>query len=365
MQKRIEILFFIPKLNSGGAERTVINILRSIDKTLFNVSLVLTSSGGEYFNLIPSFVKVYNLRSSKTIFSILKLRNLILQLKPDILFSTLIRSHIALDQALLGVSKRPYVVLRSPTSPKLLMLSHQKLNFIKRLLLQKAYNNADLILAQTPEMKNELEKYHKINEKKVQVFVNILDTNFIDASIINIKNPFNPKYINVVAAGRLSQEKGFDILIKSFKKVTEEDSSYFLNILGNDNGEKKKLEKLVTKLQLEKNIKFWGHQDNPYKFFYFSDLFVLSSRREGLPNAVLENLYLNKPIVATKCIPFMYELIKEGENGFLVNVDDYKQLSGAILNYRNIKGSSENFIQNKVNLNDLFLNIVKNLADSQ
>lgn len=357
MKDKKKILFFVPKLHNGGAERFTVNILRSIDTALFKVSLVVITAEGEYFDLIPSFVKVYNLKSSKTVFSIFKLRKLILRLNPDIVFSTLVRSHIALDQALSGFKKKPYIILRSSSSPKL-MQQHRKLSFIKNLLLQKAYNNADLILAQTPEMKNELEKYYKINKNKIQVFINILDTDFIDEQIKNIENPFNSKNINVVAAGRLSQEKGYDVLISAFKKIIEHNDKFFLHIIGNDNGEKGNLEYLVNSLHLQKNVKFWDFQKNPYKFFFFSDLFVLSSRREGLPNAVLENLYLNKPIVATKCIPFMYELIKDGKNGFLVDVEDKEQLSIAILNYKDIRRDSTKFIQNTSNINTLFSSIV-------
>lgn len=358
MKKKTGILFFVPKLHNGGAERFTINILRSIDKTLFKVSLAVITEEGEYFDLIPSFVEVHNLKSSKTILSILKLRKLISHLKPDIVFSTLMRSHNALYLALLGLSNRPYVVLRSSTSPKL-KLSLQKISFIKNALLQKAYNDADLILAQTPEMKNELVKYYKVNGNKIQVFINTLDTYFIDQQIKNTKNPFSPENINVVAAGRLSYEKGFDVLIKSFEKVIEQNNHFFLHLLGNDNGEKENLKEMVKKLGIESNIKFWDFQKNPYKFFFFSDLFVLSSRREGLPNAVLENLYLKKPIIATKCIPFMYELIKDGENGFLVDVEDYEQLSRAILNYKDIKIDSIKFIQNTNDINSLFLSIIR------
>jgi len=357
MQRKINILFYIPKLHNGGAERITINMLRALDKTKFNISLAVITKEGEYFHLVPSFVKVYDLKSSKTILSILKLRKLILEIKSDIVFSTLIRSHIILDHVLLGIKKRPYMVLRSPTSPKQL-LSHKKLSFLKRILLQKAYSNADLILAQTPEMKKELVKYHKINEDKIQVFINILDTDFIDEQIKDIENPFDCQKVNVVAAGRLSYEKGFDVLIKSFKKVVEQKSSFVLHILGNDCGEGDHLKDMTKELDLENNIKFWDYQKNPYKFFFFSDLFVLPSRREGLPNAVLENLYLKKPVIATKCTPFMDQMIKDGENGFLVKVEDQEALSKAILNYKNIRRDFEKFIQNTSDINTLFLSIV-------
>ncbi len=359
IHKKINILFYIPKLHNGGAERMAINMLRTLDETKFNISLAVITNEGEYFHLVPPFVKIYNLKSSKTVFSVFKLRKLILELRPDIVFSTLIRSHIVVNQALHGIKRKPFMILRSPTSPKLLF-SHKQLSFLKRMLLQKAYSNADLILAQTPEMKNELVQYHKINEQKIEVFINILDTDFIDEKIKNIENPFDSFKINVVAAGRLSYEKGFDILIKSFKTIVEENNDFFLNIIGNDNGEKEKLKTLVTRLSLENHVKFWDFQKNPYKFFFFSDLFVLPSRREGLPNAVLENLYLKKPVIVTKCTPFMNQLIEDGENGFLVEVEDQEALSKAIINYKKIKNSIK-FVQDTNDINMIFSNMLQRI----
>ena len=109
-----------------------------------------------------------------------------------------------------------------------------------------------------------------------------------------------------------------------------------LNIIGRDDGEEKSLLNLRKKLNLEKNVHFLGFQSNPYRFFYFSDLFVLSSRREGLPNAVLENLYLKKPIVATQCIPYLSTLINHGKNGYIVPTENPKSLASAILNFENL-----------------------------
>jgi len=95
-------------------------------------------------------------------------------------------------------------------------------------------------------------------------------------------------------------------------------------------------------------VKFFGLVSYP-------DLFVLSSLWEGLPNAVLENIYLKKPIVATKCIPYMNKLIQNGENGFLVDLNSYKQFAEAILNYKKL---SMKFQKSETlnDLNKIFLN---------
>jgi len=211
------------------------------------------------------------------------------------------------------------------------------LNWLMRTFVERAYANADVVIAQTPEMKKEIEYYHGISKNKVVFVLNPLDTDFIDEKIRDIKNPFDTSFINVVAAGRLSHQKGFDILIQSFKQVVDRDNNFRLYIIGNDViGEKKSLIATAKFLNIDKHIFFLDHQTNPYIYYYYSDLYVLSSRWEGLPNTVLESLYLKKPVVSTKCIPFMNVLIKNKKNGILVDIEDPDGLANAILEYQAI-----------------------------
>ena len=353
--KKTKVLFFLPNLHGGGAERVTVNIMRQLDPKLFDIHLAIARYEGTYIDLIPQMVTVHNLNVKKTVFAIFKLRNVVKDISPDTVYSTLFNANIVLILALLGLRNKPKIVLRSPNSPKL-TLDNNQLNVVMKFLLEYAYKQADLILAQTPEMKNEIVQYHTIDAGKIDVFLNPLDTEFIDKKIENIKSPFDKNHINIVAAGRLTRQKGFDILLKAFKYINTEDNNFFLHIIGDDDGEEENIQKMIVDLSLENNVKLWGFQKNPYQFFYFSDLFVLSSRWEGLPNAVLENLYLKKPIVATRCIPFMDALIQENLNGKLVDVENPVQLAEAILNYKSIKLNFSKASTNQ-NINDLFLNV--------
>ncbi len=358
MKNKIKILFFLPNFYMGGAEKVTVNMIRLLDKELFDIHLVTLRKDGPLYELVPQHISLHVLNVSKTIFSIFRLRKTLLQLMPDVIFSTLFRTHIAIDMALIGFKKRPITIFRNPTSPKL-VIAEKGLNATRLFLLKIAYKHATLIIAQTPEMKEEMIKYFYLKEKKIQVFVNPLDISTINIAIENIENPFKADQINVVALGRLSKEKAVDTLLHSYKIVVEKNKNFVLNIVGRDGGEKKKLMKLVKDLSLEKNVKFWGEQSNPYKFIYFSDLYVLSSTREGLPNTVLESLYLKKPVIATKCIPFMSQLIDDGENGFLVDVGNAQQLAEAILKFKSIDTKKNVPFAYKSDVNKLFLDVLK------
>lgn len=353
MSKKTKILVFIPHLVGGGAEKVTLTFIKLLDKNKFDITLIILSEDYSVYNIKDFTIKVIKLNVSKTMFSIFKLRKYINDIKPDILFSSLIRGHIAVTLSMIGLRKKPFVILRSPNSPKLL-LEHNQMRFFQQKMLEYALIRANLVIAQTPEMKKEIIEYYNIEKSKIKVVINPLDTDTIDEKIKNIINPFDLKYINIVAAGRITYQKGFDILIKSFKNVVKENPSFKLHIIGeNENGEQEKLQQLIYDLDLTQNISFLGYQ-NSYQYFYFSDLYVLSSRWEGLPNTVLENLYLKKPVVATRCIPFLESLIQEGKNGLLVNVDDIDALSNAILNYKSIKLEFSDSKNQKEEINNLF-----------
>jgi glycosyltransferase involved in cell wall biosynthesis len=335
-----KVLFLMANLEGGGAERVTTNIIRQLDSDSYEITLLMVQKKGVFIKDIPSYVTIENMDVSKTVFSIFKIKRFLNNYQPDIVYSTMFMTSIVLSLAILGLKQKPYLVMRYPTSPKILM-EESELSLTKKFFLEYAFSQANTILAQTPEMKNEIVYYHKVMEKKVEVFFNPLDKKGIDKKINQVTNPFNLEQINVVAAGRLTYAKAFDTLLYAFKEVISRNPKFCLHIIGKDDGEEKSLFALLEKLNLTKHVTFYGFQENPYRFFYFSDLYVLSSRREGLPNTILENLYLHKPIVATSCIPFMHQLIDENNNGYIVEVDNVSMLSQAILDFKLLPNNSK------------------------
>jgi glycosyltransferase involved in cell wall biosynthesis len=111
-----------------------------------------------------------------------------------------------------------------------------------------------------------------------------------------------------------------------------------LHVLGRDGGEQQSLRKLVADLDISEHVLFWGEQANPYPFLKYCDLFVLASRWEGLPNVVLECIYLGRPIVASRTVPILERLIDQGKSGFLVPIEDEAALTDAILAWQSLRG---------------------------
>ena len=94
----------------------------------------------------------------------------------------------------------------------------------------------------------------------------------------------------------------------------------------------------IKRHQLEKNVHFIGFDANPYRWVKNCDCYVMPSRLEGLPNSLIDAMYLRKPVVATKCIPVIERIVKDGYNGYLAennNVDSIVEKMIAALRLKN------------------------------
>jgi glycosyltransferase involved in cell wall biosynthesis len=130
------------------------------------------------------------------------------------------------------------------------------------------------------------------------------------------------------AVGRLSEEKGFDLLIRAVHVLVRQGIDVGLVIAGQGR-QREPLERLISDLGLRDRVRLAGFQSDLRPLYEAMDLFVLSSVREGLPNVVLEAMALELPVVATR-VAGVPRLIADGENGLLVDIGDQAALVGAI-----------------------------------
>ena len=139
---------------------------------------------------------------------------------------------------------------------------------------------------------------------------------------------FKPERFLIGAVGRLSAEKGFDLLIQSVNELAREGEDVQLVIVG-EGGERKTLERLVAALGLQDRVSLSGWQTDVRGYFEAMDIFALSSHREGLPNVLLEAMALEVPVVATR-VNGVPRLVQDGRNGFLVEPGRVEALTTAL-----------------------------------
>ena len=139
---------------------------------------------------------------------------------------------------------------------------------------------------------------------------------------------FHPTSFLIGAVGRLSAEKGFDLLIRSVHALKQMGLDVQLAIVG-EGGERANLERLIGDLGLRESVSLLGWQSHVGEYFEAMDAFALSSHREGLPNVLLEAMALEVPVVATR-VNGVPRLVQDGQNGLLIEAGSIEQLTTAL-----------------------------------
>lgn len=333
---RKKILLFLQS-GVGGAERVTVTIGKNLNKDKFEVSFCSVGVGKNTIaDFIPSDYAIDQIKTKNPIKQIYGLYKKIKNEKPDIVFASVININTKL-------------LMLKPLFPNLKFVIRSDNNFgyfskIHQWMIKLTYKHAQKIIAQTQEMKEGLIQGAKINTNKITVFQNPVDTSYIEEKIKNAHSPFsNNGNYKIVASGRFAPAKGFDILIEAFHLLKKCTTNIELFIIGQTGGDENlvylNIKRLIDKYKLNDCIHCVGYKSNPYPYIKHANCFVLSSRAEGLPNVLLEALYLHTPIAATKCIPIISRLIHEGEHGFLAEPENPESLAEAMkkcLNFRSI-----------------------------
>lgn len=137
-----------------------------------------------------------------------------------------------------------------------------------------------------------------------------------------------PDRFTIGAVGRLSAEKGFDLLIRAARELVKRGLDIQVVIAGDGEAEQE-LRRLIHELQLQDRVRLLGYRSDVRGLFEAFDLFVLSSLREGLPNVVLEAMAMETPVLATR-VAGIPRLVQDGENGILIDSGSVEQLIDSI-----------------------------------
>ncbi|RKG36791.1 glycosyltransferase family 4 protein [Acinetobacter rongchengensis] len=137
-------------------------------------------------------------------------------------------------------------------------------------------------------------------------------------------------YKNILCVGRLTYQKGFDLLIPAWAKIHDELPGWIVTIVGSGEDEQK-LRKMATDYNVGSTIVFAGQQKDMKNFYRKASFFCMSSRFEGLPMVLLEAQSYGLPVVSFDCNTGPAEIIDSGINGFLVQNGNIEDLSDKIL----------------------------------
>ena len=340
---RCSLLFLIPSLNGGGAERVIVTLLRHLNRSKFKLTLAVADMRNAVFRAdLPDDVELIDLNCRRVRYALPKICALIWQRRPNVVFSTL--GHLNLALALL----RPVL----PDDPRYLarettIVSHgiqrYRLAWLWRVMYRKFYLNHDRVVCQSKGMKDDLIKNFSLPQEKTIVIHNPVDVGRIGLLALenipdrHLMDKEEPEVLHLVAAGRLNFEKGFDLAIRAIASLNG--LAIHLTILG-DGFIRNSLEELAKDLGVADKVTFVGFQSNPYAWFSRADAFVLSSRYEGFPNVVLEALACGTPVIATPAPGGTREILEGVAGCFIADEVSSESLSNAIRQWMNGSRSS-------------------------
>lgn len=230
-------------------------------------------------------------------------------------------------------------------------------NKFLRIVVSFLLNQADVIVAQSSNTKENTEKYYK-PKKEIKIIplpYEIVDFKKVSRAELGLKD--DKKYL--IGVGRLVKRKGFEYLIRAVSLL---DKSVECLIIS-DGPEKDNLKNLAIELGIEDRVHLLGYlptEEKKFQYLAVSDVFVLSSVHEGFGIVLQEAMQVGLPIVSTN-IGGQVDLVKEGENGFLVNTEDEKAIAGAV-----VKILADDELKNKFskkNIEDVKNFGLKNIAN--
>jgi glycosyltransferase involved in cell wall biosynthesis len=323
-------LFIIrPRMGHGGAERVTLTLLQHLDRTAFDLGLVLLQRDGPYVEDVPDDVTIYDLRARSLWTVWLPLARLLRRERPDILFSpggTNVAAVIA--RALAGVETRVVLSERN-------ILYHSKLTLKRRLMVlaqRLLYPYADGLTAVSEGVKQDMVEKLNLPQQSIQVIYNpIVDDSLAALAQEPVDHPwFHDHKPIILGVGRLVEQKNFPLLIRAFAQVRAHCPARLV-ILG-EGPLRQELLALAQELNIADDILLPGFDKNPFKYMARADIFVLSSLHEGLPGALIQAMACGTAVISTDCTYGPSEIITQpGQNGILIPTQNENSLVQSLI----------------------------------
>lgn len=311
--KKKKIFFLVPSLRLGGSENFIITLVSSLDKSKFDISVLLVNTTDSRVIKLPNHIDLIDLGSSRVRYSIFKILTYVYRRKPDILFSTV--SHLNLYVSILKYFlPRGMRVIARETNTLSNRYLDQSYPLLFKYLYKIFYNNIDTFVAQSRHMANDLESFNVVGSK-IEVIYNPVDVEKIKTLSKEPCIEYKRDCIRLLSVGSLVYQKGHDILLRALAAV---DLDFHLIVLG-DGHLRSDLIALSEKLGLKNKVDFLGQDQNPYRFMECADYLILSSRYEGLPNVVLESHACGLPVICLNSPGGVSEIITDKENGIMLD----------------------------------------------
>jgi glycosyltransferase involved in cell wall biosynthesis len=356
--KKINIIFVIPSLVAGGAERILSFVAENLDKDKFETTLLVAGYKKDTVYQLDNLNIVYfnKPRVLKAFFSIF---SYLRKNKPDIVVSSIVHLNVLMAFMSPFFRNTKFVAREANVLSVLKKYNPSSSIFFSKRFITLAYKLVDIIICQSKDMQLDMLNYFKIPEKKT-VLINNPITNIFELKS-HLRDKQNP--IKFITIGRLSKEKGHIRIIEALSQVN---FPYKYTIIGNGI-EKDNIFDTIEKKGLTDKVEYIKFTKEVDKYLAESDLFLQGSYVEGFPNVLIESCVVGTPILAFNAPGGLDEIIDIGINGYIAETsEDYINYLNAINKNYPFKPETvsyvvkERFNKDKIisKYESLFLNLV-------
>lgn len=329
--------FFIPDLTVGGAEQVTVSIVNGLAARGYNIELVLSRFDGELRSALSADVSVVVLRPSKT-----SVAGVAAHLPA---LAAYVRRHspAGLFPHLSHPSSVALLVKRLLDTETAVIPTHHSAfgqsavenvkDRIDQWLVPRLYPTSDRLIAVSEGVADSLSERTPVGGDDITVLHNPID---VESVRERARDPVDDEWLAdpavdvVLFVGRHADQKNLETWLRAFERISEQNPDA-RGIVAGKGPERSKLAEMVERRGLGDRIALPGYVDNPYRYMAEADVFMLSSRYEGLPTVLIESLAVGCPVVSTDCPSGPRTILQGGEYGRLVPVGDDRCLADAAL----------------------------------
>lgn len=321
--KEKSIVFYIGSLSRGGAERVIVNLAAYFHDCGYRVTIVTKEQDSVEYP-VPDGVtrmladiegdEISNNRITNLYRRIAKLRKIFKQLEPDYIVSFIKKNNFMAITAAAGLSIPVIVSVRSNPA-------REYPDKVTRFLANTLFARAAGVVLQTGQAK---EFFPEAVQKKAVILPNSLSEQFLQTEFKGERRK------EIVWVGRMDENKNPGMLLRAFEKVAQKHPDWTLKYVG-DGPLMKELRNLSQKEDSARQVCFTGRVEDVATEIQSASVFVLTSKQEGMPNALMEAMVSGLAAISTDCpCGGPAELIVDGVNGILIPVDDEQALTEAL-----------------------------------
>ena len=327
-------------MEGGGVEKNLILVSNYLSGYIQNITLITFDN--RFNNVFEKKIKIINSHSHsnkkyskyfKYLMCIILLIKELFKGQKSVVFSFQANIYCCVLSLLFNFD----LIVRSNTSPAGWNKNFLK-NYIFKIFLKKANN----IIVNSADFKKELDKQFKVKSKLIYNPLNISEIKKLSKEKI-IEKIYSKKTLKIINIARFTNQKDHITLLKAFKEARKKINCELL-IMGYGSNELL-IKNFIKENRLSNFVKVLGFKKNPYKYLAKSDLFILTSIYEGLPNVLLESMALKKLTISTNCPTGPREILDNGKFGILFKVNDYITLSKIITDHKKNKNNHKKIIK--------------------